>query len=151
MLKKSLVLLSIFCVIAFSFSYVFAANIVEGTGNALRNVGNGVQNMVNATGDTLNDAKNGMANMMNDVGNGVERTVDGMEDGMREDNGENNMTDGTTDDGYTAARTGATDNMTGNGANTTLVWVILAVAAVAIIALVWYYMTQTNDTDNRRH
>ena len=46
---------------------------------------------------------------------------------------------------YTATRT--TADLTGTPTNTatTWVWIILAVSAVVIIGLVWYYATQNNN------
>lgn len=154
MVKKSLIILSIFCAIIFTSSFTFASNISEGMGNAGRTVENGVQTVVNATGNTLQNAGNGISNVMNNAGRGMGNMVNGIEDGMNEeDNGNNGMgmTNGTNNDGYTVNRTAAAGST--DATNNTLVWVILAVAAVAIIALVWYYATQTNDRyDNRdRH
>lgn len=53
-----------------------------------------------------------------------------------------------TNGGYTAARTSATGNMTNSGFNNALVWVVLGVTGAIIIALVWYYGTQTTHRDN---
>lgn len=158
MLKKSLVILAVFCVILFASSFAFAANVQDGMSNAGRTVGNGVETVFNATGNTLQSAGNGISNMMNDAGRGMGNMVNGIEDGM--DNGmmgqDANTGDDSgfgmangTDNGYTANRTAATGAT--DATNNTLVWVILAVAAVAIIALVWYYATQTNDRHDERH
>ena len=46
MLKKSLIILSVFCLITLTSSLVFASNIVEGAENTLRDIGNGIGDMV---------------------------------------------------------------------------------------------------------
>ncbi len=58
MLKKSLTMLSIFCLIIFTSTFVFATNIVEDTKNAVEDVGNGIRDMVEDTTNTAEDAKN---------------------------------------------------------------------------------------------
>ena len=149
MLKRSFVFLSIFCIISFASSFVFAANTTNGVQNTLNNVGNGMRNMVDGTKNTMQNVGNGVSNMMNNMGNGVENAVNNVENGMSRNSNETDMTNGTTTDGYTATRTGATNGTTNAGSNT-VVWIILAVAGIAIIALVWYYNTQTNYRDNNR-
>ena len=152
MIKKSLIILSIFCMIIFTFSFVSASNLQSGMSNAGKAAGNGIETVFNATGNTLQNAGNGISNVMNNAGRGMRNMVNGIEDGMDEDTDTGmNMTNGIADDGYTANRTASAG--TTNGINNTLVWVILAVSTVAIIALVWYYTTQTNDRydDRDRH
>lgn len=92
-------------------------NVVTGTTNAVVNgaaaAGNGIRN---ANGDMESDATNTLAN----------------NDGMF----------GNTDGDYTAIRTA-----TGNGnmlgmSDTTWTWLILGIAAIAIVSLVWYYGAQ---------
>lgn len=148
MLKKSLVILTIFAIIALSSTFVFASNMTQGAGNVLNNVGNGMQNMVNGTRNTMQNVGNGVSNMMRNVGNGIGNVVNNVENGMSEENNQTDMTNGTTTDGYNATRTGAAG--TTNAGNNAVVWIILAIAAVAIIGLVWYYAAQTNNVDNER-
>ena len=53
---------------------------------------------------------------------------------------------------YTATRTATTGNATFMGMNaTTWTWLIMGIAAIAIVALVWYYSMQVRSTiyDNR--
>ena len=142
MLKKSLIIASVFCLIVSLSSLVFASNIVSGTENVLRDIGNGVQSMVDDAGNSVQDAKDGMSNMMNDWN----RDSENMENGMTRNDNNDGYT--ATDNGdYTATRTGATNDVANTG--TTFVWVVLAITAAIIVALVWYYATQTSDTNNR--
>lgn len=147
MLKKSISVILIFLAIIFASNFVFATDIVNGTEGALKSVGNGVQTMVNGTKNTITNAKNGAENMMNNVGNGMQNTVNGIENGMRENNTDYGY---TNTDGYTVARTATSNGMTQDTSNT-ITWIILAAATVAIIGLVWYYVAQTNNTNNSRH
>lgn len=57
MLKKSLIAISIFCILAFVSSSVFASNLAEGAENALNNIKGGVQNMANDAGAAMGRAK----------------------------------------------------------------------------------------------
>ena len=100
-MKKTLITITIFCLIVFMSSFVFASNMVKGAENALRDVGTGMQDNNN--------------------------------------NGDNN--------GYTATRTSSAIESAAN-ANNTMVWIILSIVAVIIVALVWYYGTQTIDRSN---
>ena len=88
--------------------------------------------------------KIGIANMLHDGEDGmmraeddVENTADGIGRGMT----------GTDGDGYTATRTSAADARTMATTNNATIWVVLAVTAAIIVALIWYYATQTNNTD----
>lgn len=146
MMKKSLISILVFCLIAIICSPVFASeDLKSGTETTLNNIKDGVQNMVNGAGNAMENAKDGISNMMNDGANAVK------DDTKKAENGIENMTrDNTTstDEGYTASRTSS--ELTATGTNTATVWVVLAIAGILIIALVWYYgmQTQTNGRDH---
>ena len=96
--------------------------------------------MISDTGSNISSAASSMTNKtgMNDMGNNMRSDINRDESIMSNDM----ATDGTN---YTATRTGAT---TASGMNnSTLMWIILAVAAIAIIALVWYYGRQFEHSD----
>ena len=137
MAKKSLIVISTFCIIALLSMPIFAA---EGNVNALDNIKNGVENMANDTGRAMEGAKNGVENMMNDIGNGAKNVGDATKNTV------GNMARSATNAGYTATRTSATDT-TNNGFSTAMVWVILGVAGALIVGLVWYYGMQTTKRD----
>ena len=143
MLKKSLIILSVFCFMVFTSSLVFATNIVEGAENTLNDIGNGIRSMVDDATNSVEDVKDGATNMVNDMRN----DTDSMENDMRTDDNQTGITGGTDNDGYTASRTGA--NAEASNTNTAIVWVVLAIAGAIIIALVWYYGTQTSDRNNQ--
>lgn len=138
MAKKSLITISIFCIIALLSMPIFAA---EGDTNAMDNMKNGVQNMANDAGRAMEGAKNGVENIVSDIGNGVRNVGDATKNTVQD------MTRGATNGGYTAQRTSATDT-TNSGFSTAMVWVILGVAGALIVGLVWYYGMQTTGKNN---
>ena len=143
MLKKSLIILSIFSLVLFTSSICFAANLMQGAESTLERAGEGVHNMVNGATEAAGNAKDGVSSMVEDIKNGAENAGDKARDGMSKAEGA--VSDMTTDNGYTATRTSAS-GITNTGTN--FVWIILAIAAIAIVALVWYYGAQV---DNRNH
>ncbi len=145
MRKKSLIAVILFCLITLISSLVFATNMVKGTENMLRDVGNGIQGAVNTTEDSARNAKNGIVNVVNDMGHGAENATDDVTDNM----GIGGFTDNRGEGTYTASRTSAyADNAVAS--NNSMVWMILAVAAIIIVALVWYYGAQA-DTNRNHH
>lgn len=136
---------------------VIAASLIIGSqniyANQAQNITNDIRGAVGTAEQTMEDAAKGAtrtvreglntageatSNMVNDVRNGVERTTDNMEDNMDNDNRDNN---------YTARRTNANTN--GVFTATGWTWAILAVVALAIIGLVWYYMKQDRSVNNK--
>ena len=64
-------------------------------------------------------------------------------------NDNNNANNDNNDNGnYTATRTSADNTMLGMN-STAWTWIILGIAAVGIIAIVWYYTSQVNSHNNR--
>lgn len=165
MVKKSLIIISILSIFAIISSPVFASSAMNATGNTLNGIKNGVQNMANDAGNAMNDAKNGAQNIANDVGgalkdagtsvknvvsdagNGIKNmttdTANTVNNGMKDTRQEmSESTRGQTGD-YTATRTAATGTNTTN--SNFAIWTVLAISAIAIIALVWYYAAQINN------
>lgn len=142
--KKFFVSLAIILCAIFSFTVCFATNNMDGLGNAandVRNVVGGVENTVeNAAMDVSNTSKN----VTGDVENGMNR----------DKNRNNNSTMGITNDNngrYSTSRVN-----TGNGTvmgmtSTAWTWLILGIAAIAIIAVVWYYSMQFTNNNNHHN
>ena len=143
MAKKSLIMISIFFIIAIISSSVFASNMMNDAGNTLSNIKDGVQNMVNDAGRYMGDAVNGVTDMANDAANSVRDMGNDVGNGANDVAGQVSG----SNDSYTATRTSATDT-TGNTLSDAMVWIVLGVAGVAIVALVWYYGTQTSNREN---
>lgn len=132
MLKKNLIILFIFfCIICIS-SVCFA-----------NNMGNSIKNGVSSFTNTVVD---GTQNLAKDVRNGVGKLENGIEGALSMDTNTNGTTN--TADNYTATRTATTRTATDDtglfGINTSTMWVwtIVAIAAIGIIGLVWYYGSQ---------
>lgn len=138
MSKKLFISLSIILFIIFSFTLSFAAD----DNNALENAVNNVRNFVGDTENNIENAAMGISNTSKDVtgnmANGIDNHVD------------NAM--GSTDDGnngdYTTTRL-ATDEGTFMGMTSNAwTWIIVGIAAIAIIALIWYYSMQYTHNNN---
>lgn len=147
--KFYIVTLLIVSMLILSFSYAFAANEPQAVQD-IRNVVGGAENVVEDAGrgivDGVRNVTSGGENMMEnaarDIGNGVQ------------DAG-NRVTGAMTDDNYDATRTTtrSTDINNSEGTflgmnGTTWAWLIIAVVAVAIIALIWMYVRQNNNSYN---
>ena len=79
-----------------------------------------------------NDVKNGIHNVTDGIVDGTERLGDDVRSGIS--NAEDTV------------RTTASDITTNNTMNASLwIWLTLSIAAVIIVALVWYYGTQKTD------
>ena len=129
-----------------SSSFVFAESELKDSADK---AGNNMQNVVNGAGTVLKDAgegiKDGARNIGEDIKDGARNVGEAVNDGAHD------MTRTDNNDGYTATRTSTTDN-TFMGMNATAwTWLILGIAAIAIVALVWYYSMQlrSNNYDGR--
>ena len=120
--RKFFVSLVIILFSIFSFSICLANNDKSGIGTAA----NDVRNFVGGVEDTVENAAL-------DVSNTSKNITGGVENGM---NNSNNMTGITRNGNYTATRTDT--NVMGMSQNT-WIWLIIGVAAIAIIAVIWYY------------
>lgn len=170
MAKKSLICGLAIILLLFCCGVCFAA---ENKGNSI-NLGNEImqsidktqdsfQNVVsgNVVHDTTNAVKDGgntITNGFKDIGNEVTGTINNNnndydsnynnDNNNNNNNNDNNRAAGMTGN-YNATRTTDTINAgLNNGINTmsatTWMWIILIVAAVVILAAIWYYATQSN-------
>ena len=127
MLKKSLLILFIiFCILCIS-NICFANDMASDMKDA-----------VNSASSTLID---GTKNLAADVRNGVGNVENGIEGALTMDN-MNTANMQTTSNDYTATRTSSTTNATGMNTSTMWVWMIVAIAAIGIVGLVWFYASQ---------
>lgn len=168
MLKKSLIcalaiiILSLCCTICFANEKGNNINLgneimksIDKTENSMKNVvsGNVVKDAGNMVNDEMNMIKNGVNNVgegMRDAGNTVRNGANNVRNDMDRDNDNNNNNAGvagTNGGNYNTARTSVDQTLNG-GVNTmtatTWMWIILIVAAVTIMAAIWYYATQGN-------
>ena len=133
----------------FITSSVFAANEIK---DSMNKAGSSMQNVVNGAGNVMRDAGATITNGVRNVGNAISNGVDNLSSDMtRTDNIDNNG-------GYDATRTTTTRTLTTNNDNATIMgmsantwtWFILAITALAIIGVVWYYAMQ-HKTEYNNH
>lgn len=153
--KKISIALGILLSIIFAFTVCFANDGLEKAANDVRNVVGGVEN-------TVENAAKDVSNTTRDMTGGAENTANSM---MGNDNNDNSntsfsgMMDGSNDgsrtvtgDGYTTSRVSTEDSSTFMGMNSTAwIWLIMGIAAIAIIAIVWYYAMQFTNTSGRNN
>ncbi len=144
MYKKLLIGTIILVASIFIFSYCFGAdnNMTQDIRNTANNVTNGIRN-------TIGNAENTIEGATNNVAGASRNTTRNMENN---DNG--NKNNNNADYNATRTATGTTGGSTtfmGMTA-TTWTWLIMGIAAFAIIALVWYYSTKLRSSDyNEKH
>ena len=149
-MKKKLIVTAFALVISFIVSVSFT---LANTNNGAMDVVNGVRNVVGGAENAVEGAVQGVAggirNGTQDLEDGARNTVSGMNGSeTRSDRNNDNMGTFTDDNrGYTATRTSA-DTNTGIGSNM-WTWVILALVAFAIIALIWAYIRQNNYSEDK--
>lgn len=137
--KKFFVSLAIILFSIFSFSICLANDGKSGMGTAA----NDVRNFVGGVEDTVENAARDVSNTSKGVTGGVENDMNrNYASGMTNSNG---MIGSNRNSNYTATRTSTNMGMSQN----TWIWLIIGVAAIAIIAVVWYYSMQF--TNGRRN
>lgn len=153
MYKKLLISTALLLAIIFSFSFCLANDGLKGVADGVRNVVGDAENAVEgAARDISNASKNATGNMenaANNMGNNIKNSFDG-NTAKDTNNNSRTMTGATTN--YDATRTSANAENTFMGMNATAwTWLILGIAAIAIIALVWYYSMQfsSSNYDNK--
>lgn len=145
MYKKLWISFAILVAMIFSFTVCFAndgQNMVQDAVNGVRNVVGGAENAVeNAAKDISNTSKNVTGTMEKDANRATNAVTD------NHTNHENNENARTNN--YTATRTSTgTTDATFMGMNaTSWTWLIIGIAAIAIVALVWYYSMQVRSSN----
>ena len=131
--------------IIFSFSFCFAND----ASNMVQDAVNGVRNAVGGAENAVENAAGGVSNTAKDMTQGVENGENSATNSVRNATGETKDTnDNMNNDGYVATRT-STDAgaATFMGMNATMwTWLIMGIAAIAIVALVWYYGNQVKSS-----
>ena len=134
--KKFFVSFAIILCAIFSFTVCFATD----NGNGLQKATNDVRNFVGGVENTVENAAM-------DVSNTSKNVTGDVENGMNRHGNTGFM--GSTDNNngrYSATRT-STDNTVMGMSSTAWTWLIIGIAAIAIIAVIWYYSMQfTNNT-----
>lgn len=141
MLKKVFSLLIVTFLVFFTCN-VFAAN--NEFGDSMNKAGNAVRNVVGGAENVVEDAASG-------IGAGVQNIGETFNNGNND-----NMDNGSLENGgYDATRTATPRTISdNNGTNTNSnmwTWIILAIAAILIVGLVWYYAKQNKNQYNDNH
>ena len=137
----------IFASIVIVLCAVFSFTICLATDNnsGLKEATNDVRNFVGGVENTVEDAAKDVSNTSRDVTGDIEN-------GLNNDshkNYNNRTTSGSTDNNgrYTAARTSTDNNFMGM-TSTAWTWLIVGIAAIAIIAVIWYYSMQFTNNNH---
>ena len=140
MLKKIIFTILLLTVaFIFGINYTFAAD-----DTALEDATNTVRNMVG-------DAENGIENAAKDISNTSKDVTSDMENGANDAKSdmENKATTNSNPNNYSASRTStATDGSLFGMNSTTWIWLIMAIVAIAIIALVYYFSVRSTGSNN---
>lgn len=137
---------------------VIAASLIIGSqniyANQAQNITNDIRGAVGTAEDKVEDAAKDAAGTvkegLNTAGEAASNMVNDVQGGMKNDDWNNDgVVDNNNDrdNNYTARRTNANTNGVFTWAGWT--WAILAVVALAIIGLVWYYMKQDRNVNNK--
>ncbi len=141
MYRKLFAIITILSITMFSFSVVLAA---DDNGGMLQDAANDVRNVVGG-------AENAVEDGAKDIANTSRNATGDMENTMNSDSNRNMNNDNGNANSYTATRTDANGSATFMGMNSTAwTWLIIGIAGIAIVALVWYYGTQVNNSNDNR-
>ena len=103
---------------------------------------NGVRNVVGGAENTIEGAAQGISNMTKDATNNIEKgmnkTANDISNAMNNNDRNYNATRTSTEAGTETTFMGIT--------STAWTWIIVGIAVVAILALVWFFSTQKNNT-----
>ena len=138
MTKKVFISVLVSILLSLCSSFCFAA-----TNTDKVNLGNEVSSSINKGMNSVEDAARGVVDTGKRAVNGVGDAIENVGNRMTNNNMVNN-----NGNNYNATRTSTENTMSTTGMSTTTwMWVIFAIAAVIIIAAIWYYAIQSNDRD----
>lgn len=140
MTKKFFLISSILIFFLFISSYTFA-------NNDLQKAGNDVKNTVGSAENAVGDMVGGVSGAIKSGTNKVENAGDNMGKTMKNNSFSDSTSNMDSRNGYNATRTSTTF---AGMSSTAWTWLILAIAAIAIIALVWLYSAQSNNTSYKQ-
>lgn len=148
--KKLIIGITIVLSIILSFTICFANDELQKAANSVRNVVGGAENAVEDAAKSVSNTTKGATNNIekgaNNAGNEIKSSANKAGNNVRTaTNNVGNAVTGNTNH-YTATRTSANNTFMGMN-STAWTWLILGIAAIAIIALVWYYSAQLNNNN----
>lgn len=136
----------LFTVIAFLTGYSYANNTaMEQMKDSIRNAVGGTENVVE---DAAKNGADGVKKGFNSLGNTTNSVVHGISDGMNNTTSGYPLDNDNNNDDYTARRT----NTTFAGTNGTMwTWLIIGIAAIAVLGFLWYYSMQKASDKNDKN
>ncbi len=144
MKKKYFISFTIALCLIFSFSICFANS--DGLGTAV----NDVRNFVGGTENTIENAAKDISNTSKSATGTLENDMNHNTNEVTSNHSVPEASKRVTPNNYSATRTG-TEGTTIMGMNSTAwTWLIIGIAAIAIIAVVWYYSMQFTNRNNHR-
>ena len=154
MYKKLLISFSLIIAIIFSCTICFANNMVNDAANMMQDAGNNIRNAVNNADNAVEDAARNISGASKDATENITQKANNIGNELMNTNNDQNARTDYNANNYNATRVATTDttnNATFMGMNANVwTWLIIGVAAIAIIALIWYYMMQLRSSDNNR-
>lgn len=126
-------------------STVFATNELQASMNK---AGGNVKNAVEGAGNVIKDGASAVGTGVKDLGESARNGINNVEHGASDVMGR--MTTTNNNNGYTATRTATNGTFMGMSGST-WTWFILAIAALGIIGIVWYYAMQNSKEYHEHH
>ena len=147
----SLIFISTFCFATDNLQGM-AGDAVNGTRNIVGGAENAIEGAANGIGNMVKDGTNSVENMGNQMTQGLQNsTTETSNESQTSNNSISGSITGSDDSGYTASRTSTGDSTFMGMGSTAWTWLILGIAAIAIVALVWYYSMQFTNKNNNRY
>lgn len=150
MTKKILIVTLVSAILSLCCGFCFAASAEADTVNLGNEVSSSLHKGANSVGNVANDMVGAGKSMVNGVSDAITRMGDDNKNNNKDDNmGMWNNSGTATTDGYSTTRTTTEGTQTTSGtmSTTTWMWIIFAVAAVIIVAAIWYYAMQGSNKD----
>lgn len=144
MAKKVFIGVLVSILLSLCSSFCFAATNTDKV-NLGNDVSSSIDKGVNSIGDAAKGIVNGTDRAVRDTGDAIGNMGNRIDSNTNNGNYNNrNYNNGN----YSTTRTSVDNAMSSTGMSTTTwMWVIFAIAAVIIIAAIWYYAMQSNDRD----
>lgn len=134
-MRKKLLISTLILLLTISLANLCFA--FDDTMNSLDNAGQAVGNVMSGIGNDVREGAENVGNMVQEGTQGVGNAI--TTGGNSVMNGIENMGNGN----YTATRTATTVNAGYTNINPSMwIWITMAIAAISIVALVWYYASQ---------
>lgn len=140
------------CTLLATIVFSFGVSLANDGADMLKDAANGARNVVGGAENAIEDAAGGVSNTAKNMTNSMENGAASATNSMKNSTGTTKDTnDNNNNEGYIASRTSTDVNAAGNATfmgmtATTWTWLIMGIAAIAIVALVWYYGNQVKSS-----